>query len=84
MQTMEHIANAVHGVKMMTPSKSVFGSDWGSFDGSTSTVKDPDITTAENNRALRNTSLIIWSAGIELEIHTKINKFWTSSFQASH
>ena len=40
-------ANAVHGAKMLTLG-SVFGSDWGSFGASTSTAKDPDITTAEN------------------------------------
>ena len=50
----------------------------------TSTAMDLGITTAENSPALRNTSLVIRSVGIELGIHTIINKFWTSSCQASH
>jgi len=74
--------NAVHGAKMLTKGRGVFGSDWRLFNASTLTAKD--IMNTENSPALRNTSLVIRSVGIEHGTHTKFNKFWTSSFQASH
>jgi len=80
-QTMEYTANAVQSAKILTPGRSIFGLDRRSFDGSTSTA---GYHTAENSPALRNTSLIIRSVRIELGTHTKVNKFWTSPFQASH
>jgi len=62
-------------------SRRVFGSDWRSFEDSTMN----DVTTAEKSPALRNPSLISDSVCTNWTCeHTKINKFWTLSFQASH